>query len=56
MIRFGPAGWDYDDWKGIVYPDPKPKKFGDLLRRLHSLMEPVIQLCRLNRRERRQTR
>lgn len=20
-IRVGPAGWSYDDWKGIVYPD-----------------------------------
>jgi len=20
-IRIGPAGWSYDDWKGIVYPD-----------------------------------
>jgi uncharacterized protein YecE (DUF72 family) len=30
MIRFGPAGWAYDDWKGIVYPDPKPRKFDPL--------------------------
>lgn len=30
MIRFGPAGWSYDDWKGIVYPDPPPKKFDPL--------------------------
>jgi uncharacterized protein YecE (DUF72 family) len=30
MIRFGPAGWAYDDWKGIVYPDPKPKGFDPL--------------------------
>jgi len=30
MIRFGPAGWAYDDWKGIVYPEPKPKKFDPL--------------------------
>jgi uncharacterized protein YecE (DUF72 family) len=30
MIRFGPAGWYYDDWKGIVYPQPKPKKFDPL--------------------------
>ncbi len=20
MIRFGPAGWEYDDWAGVVYP------------------------------------
>ena len=30
MIRFGPAGWAYDDWKGIVYPNPAPKKFDPL--------------------------
>ncbi|MBW3628318.1 MAG: DUF72 domain-containing protein [Gemmatimonadetes bacterium] len=30
MIRYGPAGWDYADWKGIVYPDPKPKGFDPL--------------------------
>ncbi len=21
VIRVGPAGWSYDDWKGIVYPE-----------------------------------
>lgn len=20
MLRFGPAGWDYQDWEGVVYP------------------------------------
>ena len=30
MIRYGPAGWDYADWKGIVYPEPKPKGFDPL--------------------------
>jgi uncharacterized protein YecE (DUF72 family) len=20
MIRIGPAGWDYPDWQGVVYP------------------------------------
>jgi len=24
-IRIGPAGWNYKDWYGIVYPE-KPKK------------------------------
>lgn len=24
IVRVGPAGWSYDDWKGIVYPDPMP--------------------------------
>lgn len=27
MIRYGSAGWMYADWAGVVYPDPKPKKF-----------------------------
>ncbi|MBN1999962.1 DUF72 domain-containing protein [candidate division KSB1 bacterium] len=26
-IKIGPAGWSYDDWRGIVYPEPKPKNF-----------------------------
>lgn len=30
MIRFGPAGWSYNDWAGIVYPAPKPKGFDPL--------------------------
>jgi uncharacterized protein YecE (DUF72 family) len=30
MIRFGPAGFQYKDWAGIVYPLPKPKKFDQL--------------------------
>lgn len=25
-VRVGPAGWSYDDWKGIVYPADMPKK------------------------------
>ena len=29
-IRFGPAGWDYPDWAGKVYPAPKPKGFDPL--------------------------
>lgn len=29
-IRVGPAGWSYDDWKGVVYPKPAPKKFDPL--------------------------
>ena len=24
-IRVGPAGWSYDDWKGIVYPPDMPR-------------------------------
>ena len=30
MIRLGPAGWDYDDWAGIVYPRPAPRGFDPL--------------------------
>ena len=30
MIHFGPAGWLYKDWEGIVYPMPKPKGFDPL--------------------------
>ena len=30
MIRYGPAGWNYDDWKGVVYPRPAPRGFDQL--------------------------
>jgi uncharacterized protein YecE (DUF72 family) len=30
VIRFGPAGWEYDDWHGPVYPDPAPRGFDPL--------------------------
>lgn len=30
MIRFGVAGWSYDDWYGPVYPATKPKGFDPL--------------------------
>lgn len=40
MIRFGPAGWDYPDWAGIVYPKPKPRGF-DPLRYLAEYFETV---------------
>lgn len=29
-IRVGVAGWDYRDWKGVVYPDPRPRGFDPL--------------------------
>ncbi len=29
-IRVGPAGWSYEDWKGIVYPPGKKGKFDPL--------------------------
>jgi uncharacterized protein YecE (DUF72 family) len=33
VIRFGPAGWEYRDWAGVVYPRPEPRGF-DRLRYL----------------------
>jgi uncharacterized protein YecE (DUF72 family) len=30
VIRVGVAGWDYDDWKGPVYPVPAPRGFDPL--------------------------
>jgi uncharacterized protein YecE (DUF72 family) len=30
MLRIGPAGWDYPDWWGTVYPKPKPRGFDPL--------------------------
>jgi uncharacterized protein YecE (DUF72 family) len=30
VIRYGPAGWEYDDWAGIVYPRPAGKGFDRL--------------------------
>jgi uncharacterized protein YecE (DUF72 family) len=30
VIRFGPAGWEYPDWAGIVYPRPAPRSFDRL--------------------------
>ncbi len=26
-IRVGPAGWSYQDWKRVVYPDARPRQF-----------------------------
>lgn len=26
-IRVGVAGWDYRDWRGVVYPHPRPRNF-----------------------------
>ncbi|HET7234792.1 MAG TPA: DUF72 domain-containing protein [Longimicrobium sp.] len=35
MIRFGPAGFQYKDWEGIVYPAAKPKGFDQLAYLAH---------------------
>jgi len=29
-VYIGPAGWNYKDWEGIVYPSPKKRKFDQL--------------------------
>jgi uncharacterized protein YecE (DUF72 family) len=29
-VHIGPAGWDYADWDGIVYPSPRPRGFDAL--------------------------
>jgi Protein of unknown function DUF72 len=38
--RFGPAGWLYKDWEGIVYPAEKPKGF-DQLRYIADFFDTV---------------
>jgi uncharacterized protein YecE (DUF72 family) len=30
VIRFGPAGWEYPDWAGVVYPRGAPRSFDRL--------------------------
>ena len=30
IIRVGPAGWNYKDWYGYVYPEKPDKKFKEL--------------------------
>jgi uncharacterized protein YecE (DUF72 family) len=40
VIRFGPAGWEYRDWAGIVYPRPAPRGF-DALRYLAAWFDTV---------------
>ena len=39
-IRFGPAGWMYKDWQGIVYPALKPRGF-DSLRYISTFFDTV---------------
>jgi uncharacterized protein YecE (DUF72 family) len=41
VIRYGPAGWEYPDWSGIVYPRPAPRGFDKLrfLARFFSTVE-----------------
>jgi uncharacterized protein YecE (DUF72 family) len=30
VIRVGPAGWNYRDWNGVVYPKPQLRGFDEL--------------------------
>ncbi|HET7614345.1 MAG TPA: DUF72 domain-containing protein [Gemmatimonadaceae bacterium] len=39
-VRFGPAGWLYKDWEGLVYPAKKPARF-DPLRYIAEFFETV---------------
>jgi uncharacterized protein YecE (DUF72 family) len=39
-LRFGPAGWLYKDWEGIVYPADKPSRF-DQLRYIADFFDTV---------------
>jgi uncharacterized protein YecE (DUF72 family) len=39
-MRFGPAGWMYKDWEGVVYPEAKPPRF-DALRYIAEFFDTV---------------
>jgi uncharacterized protein YecE (DUF72 family) len=26
-VRFGPAGWSYADWQGVLHPHPRPRSY-----------------------------
>lgn len=39
-VRVGVAGWDYPDWKGVVYPAPKPRGF-DPVRYLANYVDVI---------------
>ncbi len=40
-VRVGPAGWDYQDWRGIVYPHPKKSKRHDELAYLARYFDTI---------------
>jgi uncharacterized protein YecE (DUF72 family) len=40
-VRVGPAGWDYPDWRGIVYPNKKKSKRFDELAYLADYFDTV---------------
>ena len=39
-VRIGVAGWDYPDWKGVLYPAPRPRGF-DPVRYLASYIDLI---------------
>ncbi|HEY0670608.1 MAG TPA: DUF72 domain-containing protein [Longimicrobiales bacterium] len=39
-VRVGVAGWDYPDWKGVLYPTPRPRGF-DPVRYLASYIDLI---------------
>ena len=49
MIRIGTAGWDYEDWKGFVYPRPRPRGFDPLalMTRLFDTLEVNVTFYRI---------
>src|SRR5438477_490975 len=40
-IRVGPAGWDYPDWRGVVYPNKKKTKTFDELAYLARYFDTI---------------
>jgi len=40
-IRVGPAGWDYPDWRGIVYPNTRKSKTFDELAYLARFFDTI---------------
>ena len=41
-IQIGPAGWSYQDWRGVVYPTPRPRGFHEASYLAHYF--PVIEI------------
>jgi len=52
-IKVGPAGWSYEDWKGVVYPSPRPRGFheAEYLTRFFPIIEINTSFYRPPRRE-----
>ena len=41
-VKIGPAGWSYQDWRGVVYPTPRPRGFHEASYLAHYF--PVIEI------------